>query len=449
MNNLPDAKTLDKNDALAHLIDQFVIPKNTIYLDGNSLGALPKAAKKRAVEVVEQQWGQDLITSWNKHEWINLPLQIGEKIAPLIGAHEPGQVICCDSISVNLFKLLSACMSINGKSGRNVNRNSSEVSSERTSTRKRFKILSQRDNFPTDLYMVEGLQTLLGEHTVNNADIGASRTSCELVLCEEDEILDYIENNGHELIAVMLTHVNFRSGYIHNLPDITAKAHDAGALVIWDLAHSAGAVPVELDKHKVDFAVGCGYKYLNGGPGAPAFIYAAKRHLPHIEQPLSGWMGHARPFDFTPDYAPDTGIKKFLAGTPPIISMSVLDAALSVFNDVSIDELRAKSVALTTFFHQHVASVEALDSLVLISPQNANSRGSQLAYAHPQAYALCQALIAQGVVADFRAPNILRFGFSPSYLSFENLLRSIAILTEIMRDKSYEAPEFCKKNAVT
>ena len=416
----------DQQDAIAHLRDHYELPEDTIYLDGNSLGALPKAAKKRALEVVETQWGKDLITSWNKHAWIDLPINVGDRIAPLIGAKQDikndptsAQVICCDSISVNLFKLLCASLSLNSDDG------------------KRTKILSQRDNFPTDLYTVEGLQAL----------IGAGK--CELVLCEEEEIEQKIEELGDSLITVMLTHVNFRSGYIHNLPKVTELAHQHGALVIWDLAHSAGVLPVNVDEHKVDFAVGCGYKYLNGGPGAPAFVYAAKRHHAKLQQPLSGWMGHAKPFDFAVEYQADSGIKQFLSGTPSVISMSVLDAALSVFDDVSIQQIRDKSMALTSFFQQTVEEADDLKGLKFASPASPEQRGSQLAYTHDKAYALCQALISKGIVADFRAPNIIRFGFSPTYLSFQDIFQSIETLKQVMRDRTYELPQFNRKQAVT
>ena len=421
-----NALARDQQDPIADLKEHYELPEDIIYLDGNSLGALPKVAKQRALEVVETQWGRDLITSWNKHAWIDLPTNVGARIAPLIGARQDiqndpssAQVICCDSISVNLFKLLCAALSLNGNDG------------------KRTKILSQRDNFPTDLYTVEGLQALIGEG------------KCELVLCEENEIEDKITELGDSLVTVMLTHVNFRSGYIHDLPKITELAHQNGALVIWDLAHSAGVLPVNVDEHKVDFAVGCGYKYLNGGPGAPAFIYAAKRHHQKLQQPLSGWMGHAKPFDFAVEYQADAGIKQFLSGTPSVISMSVLDAALSVFDNVSIQQIRDKSMALTAFFQQAVEEADELSELTFASPASPEQRGSQLAYTHHKAYALCQALIAKGIVADFRAPDIIRFGFSPTYLSFQDIFQSVETLKEVIREKTYELPEFNRKQAVT
>jgi kynureninase len=410
------AIALDEHDPIAHLIAQFEIPASIIYLDGNSLGPLPINAKKAAVDVVETQWGEDLITSWNKHAWIDLPSTVGDKIAPLIGA-EKGQVICCDSISVNLFKLLASALQLN--------------------TPERNIVLSQQDNFPTDLYMVEGLQQMVG------AD------KCRLLTCDADELETMLQEKGHEISVLMLTHVNFRSGKIHDMQKLTKLAHEHGVLVIWDLAHSAGAVPIELDNCEVDFAVGCGYKYLNGGPGAPAFIYAAKRHIPNLKQPLTGWMGHANPFTFDPSYAPDVGIKKFLSGTPSVIAMAVLSAALDLFEQVTMSQIREKSVAMTHFYQRLIEQSQTLAELVMASPATSENRGSQLAYRHPQAYALCQALISHGVIADFRAPDILRFGFSPSFLSFEQLFDSVEKLKTIIESDQYKLPEFNRKQAVT
>ncbi|MFT5543134.1 MAG: kynureninase [Glaciecola sp.] len=407
---------LDKEDPIAHAIALFDIPKGVVYLDGNSLGPLPISAKKMAIDVVERQWAQDLITSWNKHAWIDLPITVGNKIAPLIGAkHE--QVICCDSISVNLFKVLASALQMNGPT--------------------RHKVLSQQDNFPTDLYMVEGLEQMLGSH------------KCSLLTCSADQIESVLEQQGHEISVLMLTHVNFRSGEIHDMQKLTQLAHKQGVLVIWDLAHSAGAVHVELDECQVDFAVGCGYKYLNGGPGAPAFIYAAEKHISSLKQPLTGWMGHANPFTFEPGYKADAGIKKFLSGTPSVISMSVLNAALDVFEHVNMEQVREKSVAMTCFFQRLVAQTDALCDLTLASPLGSENRGSQLAYKHPAAYALCQALISEEVVADFRAPDIIRFGFSPTFLSFHQLFVSVEKLSAIMLSEKYKQAEFNQKQAVT
>ena len=394
--NFDDITALDKADPLAKKRLEFDLPTNTVYLDGNSLGALPTVAKSRIADVVSEQWGNHLIRSWNDHHWIDLPISVGNKIAPIIGA-EPGQVICCDSISVNLFKLLSSALSLN--SARSI-------------------VLSTQDNFPTDLYMVQGLSDLLGPDL------------CQLQLVAEEQI----EHNLNEDVAVLLlTQVNFRTGQLLNMEKLTQLAHKKGILVIWDLAHSAGALPVELDKCKVDFAVGCGYKYLNGGPGAPAFLYVAKRHHALVKQPLSGWMGHAKPFSFDPEYQSASNINQFLSGTPCVISMSTLDAALDVWQDVDILEIRQKSIALCDVFIRTVQMHDCLHELQLCSPNEANQRGSQLAFSHDNAFAICQALIEKGVIADFRAPL---------YTSFEDIWQAVNTLVDVVENELYKEPRF-------
>lgn len=409
---LNDAIDLDSKDEIANLKAQFEIPAGKIYLDGNSLGPLSISAKQAARDVVENQWGNDLISSWNKHSWIDLPIVTGEKIAKLIGA-DPGQLICCDSISINLFKILHCALQLNPN---------------------RRIILSQQENFPTDLYVAEGLQRLLGED------------KCQLLtVCDAD-----IDDNLTEEIAVLLlTHVNFRNGKMHDIERITRAAHKRGIIVIWDLAHSAGVLPLSLDKWQVDFAVGCGYKYLNGGPGAPAFIYAARRHQNCTQQALQGWMGHVAPFEFSKTYSPGQGMIQFLSGTPPVISMSVLNAALKIFEQVSIEQLRKKAIGLMNLFQELKDASTELDELVLISPSDINQRGSQLAYSHPQAYGICQNLIAQNVIADFRSPDVLRLGFSPLFLSFQDIHRSVTELCTIMATKSYTAEIYVAKQKVT
>ena len=410
--NFDEIIALDKADPLAKKRLEFDLPANTIYLDGNSLGALPKSVKSRVSEVVSQQWGNDLIKSWNSHNWIDLPIKVGEKIAPLIGAAQ-GQVICCDSISVNLFKLLCSALKLN---------------SERT------VVLSTKDNFPTDLYMVQGLSDLLGPEL------------CQLQMVEEQDI----QQNLTESVAVLLlTQVNFRSGQLLDMAKLTQLAHDKGILVIWDLAHSAGALPVELDKCKADFAVGCGYKYLNGGPGSPAFLYVAKRHQEAVKQPLSGWMGHAKPFAFDPEYQAAASINQFQCGTPSVISMSVLDAALDVWQDVNMLQIRNKSEALADTFIELIKINDCLYDFVPCSPDVAKQRGSQLAFSHDDAFAICQALIEKGVIADFRAPNILRFGFTPLYTSYEDIWLAVATLVNIVKSKLYKEQRFSVTLKVT
>jgi len=401
---------LDNHDALKHIRSQFSLPEGIVYLDGNSLGPLPTNAKARAKEVVEKQWGDDLITSWNKHSWINLPSIVGDKIGAIVGA-EKGQIVSCDSISVNLFKALSAALKLNP-------------------TKK--VIATTRDNFPTDIYMVQGLIDLLGdEYTIRYLD-------------ERD-----IEGQLSDDIAVlMLTQVNFRSGFKLDMASITESAHASNILTLWDLAHSAGAFPVELDACNVDFAVGCTYKYLNGGPGAPAFIYVAFKHQAEYKQPLSGWMGHNAPFAFSPDYVSPNTVKQNLCGTPGIVSMSILDAALSVFEGLDINDVAKKSVALQEYFIECMEQYDIFNAFEFASP-TVDVRGSQLAFRHEHAYAICQAWIARGVIADFRAPDILRIGFAPLYLRFDDIRAAVEKLASIMNEKTYLNKEFQQKLHVT
>lgn len=410
--NQQDIQKLDRDDPLANKRQAFELPKDSIYLDGNSLGPLPKVVKSRVAEVVSQQWGQDLITSWNAHSWIDLPITVGEKIAPLIGASK-GQVICCDSISVNLFKLLSAALKMN--SGRT-------------------RVLSTKDNFPTDLYMVQGLTDLLGKDL------------CQLNTVEESEIEQHLTDS---VAVLLLTQVNFRTGKLLDMQKLTDLAHAKGILVIWDLAHSAGAIPVQLDKCQADFAVGCGYKYLNGGPGAPAFLYVAKRHQASIRQPLAGWMGHAKPFAFSPVYEAAESINQFQSGTPSVIAMSAMDAALEVWEGVDIQQVRQKSLALADLFIELVENAPSLQDFVLCSPRDGKERGSQVAFAHQDAYAICQALIEQKVIADFRAPNVLRFGLTPLYTSYQDIESAVAILVDIVKSAIYTEARFNKAQKVT
>lgn len=410
MNKVFSAQQLDEKDPLRDKVAAFSLPENTVYLDGNSLGALPKAAKERAVDVVNRQWGEDLITSWNTNDWISLPQTVGDKIGALIGAKQ-GQVVCCDSISINLFKVLSAAIKMQP-------------------TRK--VIATTRDNFPTDIYMVQGLLDLLGEeYTIRYVDEHNI----------ESELSD-------DIAVLMLTQVNFRTGNKLDMQRVTSQAHDKGILTLWDLAHSAGAFVVKLDECQVDFAVGCTYKYLNGGPGAPAFVYVAERHQSKYKQPLSGWMGHSSPFAFSPDYTPDSSIKQNLCGTPGVIGMSILDAALSVFEDVSMKAVDEKSKKLQAFFIAEAKREGVLAHFDIASPA-IDVRGSQVALAHDDAYAICQAWIDEGVIADFRAPNILRVGFAPLYLTFANIGEAVQKLAVVMREARYNDPKYKAKNRVT
>ncbi len=403
------AATLDASDPLAAYRDAFDLPPGLIYLDGNSLGALPKAARDAVSQTVEMEWGQDLIKSWNSHEWIKLPETVGEKIAPLLGA-AAGQVICADSTSVNLFKLITAALQL--RPGRN-------------------KIVSQVDNFPTDLYMAQGVVEWLG---VDRA---------QLVTASADEMIDNIDG---DTALVMLTHVNYRDGKVHDMTRITQAAHAQGALMLWDLSHSTGAMPLALDELGVDFAVGCGYKYLNGGPGAPAYVYVNRRLQDKVTQPLFGWMGHAEPFRFASTYEPGEGVWRFVTGTPSVIAMQALSAALNVFSTIDLAQVRQKSETLTTWFIDCLADCP---DLKLISPIRPSERGSQVSFHHPQGYAIVQALAAAGVIGDYRDPGILRFGFSPLYTSYAEAERAARLLRDILNAQTYLEPVFQVRQTVT
>ena len=407
-----DAVSLDREDALADLRAAFALPQDTVYLDGNSLGALPHCALERAQDVMQRQWGQDLITSWNVHDWVGLPTRVGEKLAPLIGA-APGQVICCDSISINLFKLLATALSLRAP---------------------RRVILTCAGDFPTDVYMAQGLQMLVGSER------------CDIRTVAPENLTEALDES---VAVLMLTEVDFRSGARHDMRRITAAAQAQGALVLWDLAHSAGALPVALDSCGADMAVGCGYKFLNGGPGPPAFLYLASRPQNQVPQPLAGWFGHAAPFTFDPAYQAAPGIARYQAGTPGVIGMQVLDAALDLFADVALDELRRKSLALTEFFMRGVAADSALADLQILTPWDAAARGSQVSLRHPDAYAIAQCLIAQGIIVDFRDPDIVRFGFSPMYNSFADAARAIDGLSHTLAAGAWREPRFQQRARVT
>ncbi|HSG89034.1 MAG TPA: kynureninase [Pseudomonadales bacterium] len=393
-------EALDAADPLAPLRSRFRLPAGRIYLDGNSLGVPPESALAALQEAATTEWAGDLIGAWNSRDWIDLPQRVGERIAPLIGAGR-GQVLACDSTSVNLFKLLVTALGL--RPGRTT-------------------VLSAEGNFPTDLYMVEGLAELLGSDR------------CRLKTVPADAVVDAVDD---DTAVVLLTQVDFRSGARFDLAAVTAAVQARGALMLWDLAHSAGAMPVDLDGAGVDLAVGCGYKYLNGGPGAPAFLYVAERHQAAARQPLSGWMGHARPFDFDPAYAPAPGVDRFLCGTPPVLAFRALEGALEVFDDVDMEALRAKSVALCDSFIALVEARPELADLTLVSPRDGDARGSQVAFAHPDAYAIVRALIDADVVGDFREPDVMRFGFAPLYLRFVDLFDAVAQMARIVADGSH------------
>jgi len=419
MQSRDEALALDATDPLAPLRAQFALPDGVIYLDGNSLGVLPRATPVRVAEVVQQEWGEGLIRSWNTAGWIDLPQRVGDKIARLVGAR-PGELVVADSTSVNLFKVLSAALALSRDAGP-----------------ERRVILSERSNFPTDLYIAETLAR----------DDGAT---LQLV----DEANDLPGRLGPDLAVLMLTHVNYRTGAMHDMADLTRRAHDAGALVVWDLAHSAGAVPVDLHGADADFAVGCGYKYLNGGPGAPAFAWVHPRHAGRFVQPLSGWMGHAAPFEFTPGYRPAPGVSRYLCGTPPVLSLAALDCGVDTVLAAEplggMPALRDKSLALTRHFAALVDARCGGHGLTRVSPDDDGRRGSQVCLAHPEiAYPVVQALIARGVIGDFRAPDILRFGFTPLYTRFVDVWDAVEQLRDVLDSGQWREPRFHQRAAVT
>ena len=422
--SLDDCRALDAKDPLHELSHQFQLPPGVIYLDGNSLGALPRTSAARVAEVVTQEWGQGLIRSWNSAGWFEAPRRIGDKIARLVGAG-PSELVATDSTSTNLFKVLSAALNM-----------------VRQDAPQRKTVISERSNFPTDLYIAEAL---------------CRERGCRLKLVEPDEIAGSL---NPDVAVLMLTHVNYRTGAMHDMAQVTSAAHAAGILTVWDLAHSAGAVPVDLTRAQADFAVGCGYKYLNGGPGAPAFVWVAPRHADRFWQPLAGWWGHAAPFDFTPDYRPAPGIGRYLCGTQPMISMAALecgvDTLLAAEPMGGMSALRAKSLALTDLFIDLVEARCAGHDLTLVTPRNPAQRGSQVCLARSTgAYAIIQALIARGVIGDFRAgdgrthPDILRFGFTPLYLGFEEVWQAVEHLRQVLENAEWQQPEFNQKHAVT
>lgn len=422
--SLDDCRALDAKDPLHELSHQFQLPPGVIYLDGNSLGALPRTSAARVAEVVTQEWGQGLIRSWNSAGWFEAPGRIGDKIARLVGAG-PSELVATDSTSTNLFKVLSAALNM-----------------VRQDAPQRKTVISERSNFPTDLYIAEAL---------------CRERGCRLQLVEPDEIAGSL---NPDVAVLMLTHVNYRTGAMHDMAQVTSAAHAAGILTVWDLAHSAGAVPVDLTRAQADFAVGCGYKYLNGGPGAPAFVWVAPRHADRFWQPLAGWWGHAAPFDFTPDYRPAPGIGRYLCGTQPMISMAALecgvDTLLAAEPMGGMSALRAKSLALTDLFIDLVEARCAGHDLTLVTPRNPAQRGSQVCLARSTgAYAIIQALIARGVIGDFRAgdghthPDILRFGFTPLYLGFEEVWQAVEHLRQVLENAEWQQPEFNQKHAVT
>jgi kynureninase len=429
----------DAHDPLAPLRHQFALDaldaQGTIYLDGNSLGVLPKATRDRVQQVVDDEWGTGLIRSWNDAGWVSLSRRIADKIGRLIGAR-PGETIVADSTSINLYKVLSAAIALAG-GGAGPAAGSGAGSGVRT----RNRIVSERTNFPSDLYIADSLARAHG---------------FELVLIDADEIAANLDDR---LAILLLTHVNYRTGRMHRMTNVTRAAHAAGALTIWDLAHSAGAVPVDLHGANADFAIGCGYKYLNGGPGAPAFAWAHPRHVAWMDrvgwsQPLAGWFGHAAPFEFTSDYRPGAGMTRFNCGTPPVLSLAALecgvDTLLAAERHGGLAVLRMKSVMLSTLFIRLVQSRCAGYDLHLATPLDPDERGSQVSFAHRDGgYAIVQALIARGVIGDFREPDLMRFGFTPLYTRYVDVWDAVDRLAQVLASGEWRDARFAARAAVT
>ena len=407
---LAEARALDAADPLASLRARFTFPDGVIYLDGNSLGALPAATPARVAAVVEEQWGRGLIGSWNRHNWIGAARRVGARIAPLIGA-APHEVVVADSTSVNLFKLIAAAMG--ARPGRRT-------------------ILSEPGNFPTDLYVADGVASLVPGTQVRLA-------AADAIAAAVDE----------DTAVVVLTHIHYKSGRMLDMAALTRAAQAKGALVLWDLSHSVGAVPVALNACGADLAGGCGYKYLNGGPGAPAFLFVAERHQATLRSPLSGWMGHAAPFAFVDDYAPAPGIDRFQCGTPSILALAALEEGLAMFADVAFADLVAKSRALSQGWIALVENRCAGHAFALASPRDPAERGSHVSFAHPDAYPICQALIARGVIGDFRAPDVLRMGFAPLYTSHEDVWRAADVLADVMNSRAWDRDAYRTRATVT
>ncbi len=389
--------------------EMFDLPEGVLYLDGNSLGPLPKAARARVSNMIADEWGQMLIRGWNDAGWMAQPAQIGDKVGRLIGA-PAGSVVMGDTLSIKVYQAVAAALKM--RPGRKV-------------------ILSDTGNFPTDLYMVQGL--------INTLDQGF-----KLKTVAPEDVAGAIDD---QVAAVMLTEVDYRTGRMHDMNAITKVAHDNDAVMIWDLAHSAGAVPVDLAASNCEMAVGCTYKYLNGGPGAPAFIYVRPDLAKEVQPALAGWLGHDAPFDFDPEYRPAGGIERMRVGTPPVIQMAALEAAMEIWEGVDMADLRAASIELQDLF---IREVEArVPALTLASPRDAQQRGSQVSFHFTEGYAAMQALIARGVIGDFRAPDIMRFGFTPLYLDADDVMAAVDHIETVMRDKLWDDPQYRNRSRVT
>ena len=402
---------LDADDPLLGMRDRFVLPEGVVYLDGNSLGALPKATSARIAAVTEREWGGGLIGSWNRHGWIGSPLAVGAKVARLIGA-KPDEVVVTETTSVNLFRLVLTAL---------------EMQAGRTD------VLSEAGNFPTDLYVSESATRVFGR-------------GARLRAVPRTRLIGAIDQST---ALVVLTHVHYKTGEAFSMAELTAAAHAKGALVLWDLSHSAGAVKVDLNAAGADFAVGCGYKYLNGGPGAPSYLFVAARHHAIATNPIAGWHGHEAPFAFVDEYAPALGIRRFLAGTPSILGNAALEVGVDLLLEAGIDRIAAKSRALCDYFIELVEALCASHGLVLVSPRTTDRRGSHVSFAHPHGYEAMQALIAAGVIGDFRAPDVMRFGFTPLYTRFEDAWQASHQLLQVFESGAWRDARYAVRAAVT
>ena len=409
-----DFEALDRSDPLRAFRAGFELPEGVLYLDGNSLGALPRRTRERIAGVVGEEWGRGLIRSWNDADWIGMPQRVGDKIGRLVGA-APGEVIVADSTSVNLFKALSVAVRADPK---------------------RRLVVSASDNFPTDLHVIQGV---------------ASQCGAELVRVEgtHEAIEQCLTERGQDIAALVLTHVHYTTSRMYDMERLTAVAHRAGALMIWDLSHSTGVMPLALDACRADFAVGCGYKHLNGGPGAPAFLFVAQRLQDRFAQPVAGWMGHARPFDFDGEYVPAPGIVRYLSGTPPVIGLAALEASVEVILEAPMQQVRAKSMALGDLFIALMDERCAAFGFALLSPRDASARGSHVSYRHPESYPLMQALIARGVIGDCRPPDLVRFGFAPLYNRYVDVWDAVERIRETCEERLWERQEYRGRKTVT
>jgi kynureninase len=404
-----DALALDRADPLSAARARFVLPEGVNYLDGNSLGALPKCVAERVAQTVTQEWGEGLIRSWNDAGWYDAPGRIGAKLSPLLGA-APHQVTVTDTISINLFKVLVAAARMRPN---------------------RKTILAERGNFPSDNHIVESVARMM---ELNARFVPASEIAAAI---------------DADTAVVELSHVSYRSAEIQDMAAITSAAHDKGALIVWDLAHSTGAVALRLDEARADFAVGCGYKFLNGGPGAPAHVYLAERHLAGLDQPLTGWFAHAAPFAFAYDFARADGIRAMLCSTPQMLSMVAFEAALDAFDGIAMRDVQAKGRALGDLMI--ALADERLSSLGVgvASSRDGARRGNHVSLTHPEGYRVMQALIARGVIGDFRAPDVMRFGFGPLYVRYTDIFEAVAALEQILRSGEWKAVGVPKEGAVT